>query len=92
MPRAVFYALKMAQAVLLVVPFCCLQASVTQQYLVYLQAKSYGPIASGALFGAGWWFWVDAVVCTSHKIPFDQVNSFRMQASITRPTEINISM
>lgn len=38
-----------------------------------LQAKSYGPIASGALFGAGWWFWVDAVVCTTHKIPFDQV-------------------
>lgn len=38
-----------------------------------LQAKSYGPVASGALFGAGWWFWVDAVVCTSHKIPFDQV-------------------
>jgi hypothetical protein len=38
-----------------------------------LQAKSYGPIASGALFGAGWWFWVDAVVCTSNKIPFDQV-------------------
>lgn len=36
------------------------------------QAKSYGPIISGALFGAGWWFWVDAVTCTPHKVPFDQ--------------------
>ena len=36
------------------------------------QAKSYGPILSGALFGAGWWFWVDAVVCNAHKVPFDQ--------------------
>lgn len=43
--------------------------------LLLLQAKSYGPIASGALFGAGWWFWVDAVVCTTHKIPFDQVGA-----------------
>jgi hypothetical protein len=37
------------------------------------QAKSYGPILSGALFGAGWWFWVDAVVCSSSKVPADQV-------------------
>ncbi|XRB06422.1 transmembrane protein 50 [Pycnococcus provasolii] len=22
---------------------------------------SYGPVLSGALFGAGWWFWIDAV-------------------------------
>lgn len=28
---------------------------------------------SGALFGAGWWFWVDAVACSSQKIPFTQV-------------------
>ncbi len=40
-----------------------------------LQAKSYGPIMSGALFGAGWWFWVDAVTCNNHKVPFDQVLS-----------------
>lgn len=37
------------------------------------QAKSYGPIISGALFGAGWWFWVDAVTSSSSKVPFDQV-------------------
>lgn len=36
------------------------------------KAKGYGPIIAGMLFGAGWWFWVDAVACTSHKIPFDQ--------------------
>lgn len=36
-------------------------------------AQGYGPIIAGALFGAGWWFWVDAVVCTSHKIPFPEV-------------------
>lgn len=24
------------------------------------------------LFGAGWWFWVDAVACSSVKIPFAQ--------------------
>lgn len=36
------------------------------------KAKAYGPILSGALFGAGWWFWVDAVLCNSHTVPFDQ--------------------
>jgi hypothetical protein len=40
--------------------------------LCAMQAKSYGPIISGALFGAGWWFWVDAVTCTPQKVPFDQ--------------------
>lgn len=34
--------------------------------------KSYGPGISGALFGAGWWFWVDAVACTNDKVPFVQ--------------------
>ncbi|XP_078165876.1 transmembrane 50A-like protein [Carex rostrata] len=29
-----------------------------------------GPGISGAVFGAGWWFWVDAVVCSSVKISF----------------------
>jgi hypothetical protein len=37
------------------------------------QAKAYGPIVSGALFGAGWWFWVDAVSCSGSDIPFPQV-------------------
>ncbi len=37
------------------------------------RGKQWGTIASGALFGAGWWFWVDAVCTNSHKIPFDQV-------------------
>lgn len=27
---------------------------------------------SGALFGAGWWFWVDACAASSTKIPFVQ--------------------
>eukprot|EP00882_Tetradesmus_deserticola_P003957 GHRQ01004183.1.p1 GENE.GHRQ01004183.1~~GHRQ01004183.1.p1 ORF type:complete len:172 (+),score=21.30 GHRQ01004183.1:184-699(+) len=56
-------------------PICQLIALLIPPYVVQFweeKAKSYGPIASGALFGAGWWFWVDAVVCTSHKIPFDQ--------------------
>lgn len=30
----------------------------------------FGPGVAGAVFGAGWWFWVDAVVCSSVKIPF----------------------
>ncbi|WOG96719.1 hypothetical protein DCAR_0416055 [Daucus carota subsp. sativus] len=25
----------------------------------------FGPGLAGAVFGAGWWFWVDAVVCTA---------------------------
>ncbi|KMZ76404.1 putative Transmembrane protein 50a [Zostera marina] len=29
-----------------------------------------GPGISGAVFGAGWWFWVDAVVCSFVKVPF----------------------
>lgn len=36
------------------------------------KAKSYGPIVAGALFGAGWWFWIDAVVCNDHTVPFPQ--------------------
>ncbi|KAG2448465.1 hypothetical protein HYH02_006357 [Chlamydomonas schloesseri] len=36
------------------------------------RGKMWGPILSGALFGAGWWFWVDAVCINHHKIPFDQ--------------------
>jgi len=57
-------------------PLCQALALLIPPYVVQFweeKAKSYGPIASGALFGAGWWFWVDAVVCTAHKIPFDQV-------------------
>ncbi|GER37776.1 transmembrane protein 50a, partial [Striga asiatica] len=30
----------------------------------------FGPGIAGAVFGTGWWFWVDAVVCSSVKIPF----------------------
>ncbi|GLC37889.1 hypothetical protein PLESTB_001505800 [Pleodorina starrii] len=36
------------------------------------RGRMWGPIASGALFGAGWWFWVDAVCISHHKVPFDQ--------------------
>ncbi|KXZ55178.1 hypothetical protein GPECTOR_3g324 [Gonium pectorale] len=36
------------------------------------RGRTWGPIASGALFGAGWWFWVDAVCISNHKVPFDQ--------------------
>lgn len=36
------------------------------------KAKTYGPVLSGALFGAGWWFWVDAVCSSDMKIPFVQ--------------------
>eukprot|EP01024_Parvocaulis_polyphysoides_P024585 TRINITY_DN22487_c0_g2_i6.p2 TRINITY_DN22487_c0_g2~~TRINITY_DN22487_c0_g2_i6.p2 ORF type:complete len:159 (-),score=19.46 TRINITY_DN22487_c0_g2_i6:313-789(-) len=32
--------------------------------------KLYGPGISGVLFGAGWWFWIDAVVM--HSVPFPQ--------------------
>ena len=38
------------------------------------QAKQYGPGISGALFGAGWWFWLDAIGSASIKIPFKQVD------------------
>lgn len=30
----------------------------------------FGPGISGAVFGAGWWFWVDAVVCSAVQVPF----------------------
>ncbi|KAK5841909.1 hypothetical protein PVK06_004234 [Gossypium arboreum] len=30
----------------------------------------FGPGVAGAVFGAGWWFWVDAVVCSSVNISF----------------------
>lgn len=30
----------------------------------------FGPGAAGAVFSAGWWFWVDAVVCSDVKISF----------------------
>lgn len=30
----------------------------------------FGPGIAGAVFGAGWWFWVDAVVCSSVKVSF----------------------
>jgi hypothetical protein len=38
------------------------------------RAKAYGPMLSGALFGAGWWFWLDAVACnaTGTRPPFAQ--------------------
>ncbi|KAL5205815.1 hypothetical protein ABZP36_034024 [Zizania latifolia] len=29
-----------------------------------------GPGVSGAVFGAGWWFWVDAVVCSAVQVSF----------------------
>jgi hypothetical protein len=36
------------------------------------QAKSHGPIISGALFGAGWWFWADACTSAAQTVPFVQ--------------------
>ncbi|MBA0607813.1 hypothetical protein Godav_020077 [Gossypium davidsonii] len=30
----------------------------------------FSPGVAGAVFGAGWWFWVDAVVCSSVNISF----------------------
>jgi hypothetical protein len=37
-----------------------------------LQAKAYGPGLAGALFGGGWWFWVDACAASNTKVPFVQ--------------------
>lgn len=31
---------------------------------------SVGPGLAGAVFGGGWWFWVDAAVCSSMTVPF----------------------
>ncbi|KAJ7563628.1 hypothetical protein O6H91_03G117700 [Diphasiastrum complanatum] len=31
---------------------------------------AFGPGLAGAIFGAGWWFWVDAVVCSQSTVPF----------------------
>lgn len=44
-----------------------------------LQAKAYGPGVAGALFGGGWWFWVDAVAASNTKVSFVQVlfNTFQ---------------
>ncbi|KAK8507705.1 hypothetical protein V6N13_025360 [Hibiscus sabdariffa] len=30
----------------------------------------FGPGIAGAVFGAGWWFWVDAVVCDAVTVSF----------------------
>ncbi|MCO5554009.1 hypothetical protein L7F22_007535 [Adiantum nelumboides] len=30
----------------------------------------FGPGLAGAFFGAGWWFWVDVVACSSSTITF----------------------
>ncbi|KAJ1385019.1 hypothetical protein SESBI_42011 [Sesbania bispinosa] len=30
----------------------------------------FGPGVAGAVFGAGWWIWLDAVVCSSTTVPF----------------------
>lgn len=30
----------------------------------------FGPGVAGAVFGAGWWFWVDAVICSSVNVSF----------------------
>ncbi|XP_057532360.1 uncharacterized protein LOC130810354 isoform X1 [Amaranthus tricolor] len=30
----------------------------------------FGPGIAGAVFGAGWWFWVDAVVCSAVAVSF----------------------
>ncbi|XP_038716900.1 uncharacterized protein LOC120010239 isoform X2 [Tripterygium wilfordii] len=30
----------------------------------------FGPAVAGAVFGAGWWFWIDAVVCSSVTVSF----------------------
>ena len=30
----------------------------------------FGHGVAGAVFGAGWWFWIDAVVCSSVKVSF----------------------
>ena len=29
-------------------------------------------MVAGALFGAGWWFWLDACTLAIHRVPFDQ--------------------
>ncbi|KAL4854493.1 Transmembrane protein 50 [Chlorella vulgaris] len=34
--------------------------------------RRWGPSIAGALFGAGWWCWVDAVATSSSHIPFSQ--------------------
>lgn len=36
------------------------------------KAAAYGPTISGALFGGGWWFWVDAVAASQTNVPFVQ--------------------
>lgn len=30
----------------------------------------FGPGVAGAVFGAGWWIWLDAVVCSTVTVPF----------------------
>ncbi|MEW5302747.1 MAG: hypothetical protein WDW36_005497 [Sanguina aurantia] len=34
------------------------------------KAKAYGPAGAGALFGAGWWFWADAITTSPSTVPF----------------------
>jgi hypothetical protein len=50
------------------------------QASIPVQAKQYGPGVSGALFGAGWWFWLDAIGSASVKIPFKQVGPCVVQS------------
>ena len=53
----------------------------------YVQAKAYGPGVSGALFGAGWWFWVDACASSDVKVPFVQVNNVAMPLVVLVDTQ-----
>ncbi|KAK9799800.1 hypothetical protein WJX73_010831 [Symbiochloris irregularis] len=55
---------------------CCSNAEllISPQVLELWNSKAaaYGPVLSGALFGGGWWFWVDAVTCSQNKVSFLQ--------------------
>lgn len=52
---------------------------------MFLQVRAHGPGLAGALFGAGWCFWVDAVLVNAqhgHKLPFLAVRVFTWIAAV----------
>lgn len=56
-------------------PGCCsAELLVSPELLQFWEekAKAYGPGLAGALFGGGWWFWVDATAASHTSVPFVQ--------------------
>lgn len=51
------------------------------------KSEKYGPGLSGALFGVGVWFWLDAVAISPIKVPFSQARRGSVRGGACKPLE-----